>query len=131
MGETDRVFVNKTIRALYGSLEEFDQHIREGLRPFIRSISMTFTGELLMLFKMLSPYLLEQFVFGIGPALQMPNLSVGSLFLLVGAMLLKTVGCLSLIWIPLRFCSYTFRHQRAWWGVCFTEIVLLQLVFWC
>lgn len=115
--ETDRVFVNKTICALYGSLEEFDQYIREGLRPIIRSMSTGFVGEFLMIFRMLSPLCLDNIILGFADVLLTPNHSFGMLLLFVCAMLSKLLCSLSLMWVQMRFVTYTFRRQRCLLGI--------------
>lgn len=115
--EMDRAFVNKTICALYGSLEEFDQQIREVVAPSLIRVSTSIYGEFWPWFKMWSPTLFF-IIFA-----ETPNVAADQR-LSNGVVLAHIAGqfVIAVWWAVIaqfaiwRLAFYTFRRRRSFFG---------------
>lgn len=81
----DRAFVNRTIRALYGSMEEFDQFIREVVAPQLIKQCESPWNESWLMIQIFSPWLYVSYFY------EMPNI-VADKRLSVWSVLGQSVG---------------------------------------
>jgi len=128
--EMDRVFVNRTIRALYGSLEEFDQVIREVVAPQIMKAARSPSAEFWNIIQIMSPYYYCIVAWEIPNVVADKRLSLWLVFVfIVGQVLLAVWYYVTQTYfamlLPIRFFRHrpTFAAWFAWWvGFSLTQI---------